>query len=211
MSVPEKHGLTAHVDCDCRTWQLAIHGPREDCLSLWKRSQAGDRLAAEAIVLRFKGLIWSRIRQRLPYTSEDVRWDLFQEVYLRIFHDKMPRYFREGPDRTFCYWVRLLANQGIVEIRRRKTFHDRCMPLPENLEAAHGSLEEVPEVTPAERDRLDRALAELTETQQRVWQYHCDGRNAEEIGRLCGIPGRTIRSWIVLIRQQLARCLDPPR
>jgi RNA polymerase sigma factor (sigma-70 family) len=109
----------------------SFYAPRADCPGAFQSTaiQAdqrwilriihGDRLAAEAFVLRFRGLIYYHLRRVAP--PEVDLDDLFQRVFVRLWSDDCQRlraWRGDGP--LAAYLARLVARLAMDECRVSK-------------------------------------------------------------------------------------------
>ena len=165
--------------------------------ALVRAAQQGDTVAFSALV---------RLHQRRAYAvaraivgthedAEDAAQDGFLHAY-RALH-------RFLPDQAFGAWLhRIVANAALDLTRRRKV--RAADELPETVAAPFRDPGEASHL----RERLQDALAQLTERQRSVIVLHdVEGFKHAEIGNMLGIPEGTARSDLHHARAHLRRVL----
>jgi RNA polymerase sigma factor (sigma-70 family) len=158
---------------------------------------AGDRLAMEACLDRYEGLVWSLARRMLGQSTEAE--DAVQEVFIEIWKSAGRFDARAGSETTF---VLTIARRRLIDVRRRRARR----PEPDSLEL----LPVEPAANTVEPSRLDdrglRALGilnKLPTDQRRLLEWAlADGMSHAEIAGRTGTPLGTVKS---LIRRGLAR------
>ena len=164
-------------------------------------AQAGSHDAFGALVRRHQRRAYA-IARSIVLSHEDAE-DAVQEGFLHA-HRALDRF---RPDQPFGSWLnRIMANAALDLVRRRKV--READELPETIAMPFRD----PAVSLELRERLQSALARLTDRQRAVIVMHdVEGFTHGEIGRTLGIPEGTARSDLHHARAALRRLLQDIR
>lgn len=176
----------------------------EDVLDqdLVERCRSGDERAFEALVDRYKDLVFGLIARTLQDRSRAE--DLAQDVFLRI-HRGLP-YFR-GEARLSTWIYRIVANVCVQEHgrpRRAVSLDDermRAKAAPSGPDRQFSDLEL--------RDRLEKAIARLPANYRLLIAAHyLKGVRYEGLADALQLPLGTVKTQLYRAKQQLRRMLE---
>jgi RNA polymerase sigma-70 factor (ECF subfamily) len=165
-----------------------------DVTQLVERSAEGDRDAFSELVRRYRGLVFSVCFQRTG--NWDDSEDLTQEVFVAV-HRSLPS--AKEPAK-FAAWLRGVAD-NVCRMHWRKQPRGR-VPLGEEVPLSDEWAESARSL--ALEGVLHRALSDIPEAGREVVSLrYLGGYSYAEIGALCGLPEKTVRSRLYEGRQQL--------
>lgn len=165
---------------------------------------AGDRAAADALLRRHYGRIWTVCR-RLAGNDADAA-DATQEALLAIVRG-LPSFDHRARFSTWAY--RVATNACLDELRRRGRRPAPGLP-DDDPDREANVVDPAPALADRVTDRLalDDALAQLpVEFRDPVVLRDVAGHDYAEIAALLGIPPGTVRSRIARGRSRLAEML----
>ena len=159
---------------------------------------AGDRLAMEACLDRYEGLVWSLARRFLGVTPEAE--DAVQEVFIELWRAAGAFDPALGSEPGF---VGMVARRRLIDVRRRQSRRPSTEPLDqmteEPLVEAGAGVAQLDD----EACRALRVLKGLPEEQRRMMEWSlAHGWSHQEISRKTGTPLGTVKT---LIRRGLQR------
>lgn len=170
---------------------------------LIERCRSGDDTAFAELVDRYKDLVYGLIYRMIAERS--LADDLAQEVFLKV-HRGLP-YFRG--EARLSTWIFRIVQNVCVQARGRR-------PLPESLDeavgnrpprqfgaldGAFGALED--------RDRLDKALAELPPNYRMlVIAHYMRGVQYEALAEALNLPLGTIKTHLYRAKRRLRELLE---
>ena len=172
----------------------------QDLSQLVEGAAEGNRDAFAELVRRYRGLVFSICFQRTGNgdDSEDLTQDVFVAAHQSLASLKEPA--------KLAAWLRGVAENMCKMYWRRQSRRESSLgkdePASEDWRHSVRSLE-LEEV-------LHRALSEIPETGQEVVSLHYfGGYSYAEIGALCGLPEKVVKSRLHEARRQLkARLLE---
>ncbi len=174
---------------------------------LLERCLARKPGAWERFVDRFLGLVCHVIQhtarsRSFTLTEQDVE-DLASEVFLTFLKDDFAVLRRFRGQASLATYLTVIARRVVVrELLHRKT-HVPLSALAEE-EARHEASWPAQEQRYAEREEVDRLLAELPDSEaQIVRMYHLEGKSYEEISAEMGIPVNSIGPTLYRARARL--------
>jgi RNA polymerase sigma-70 factor (ECF subfamily) len=168
---------------------------------LVERCRAGDEAAFQALIDRYKDLVFALIARTVQNRSRAE--DLAQDVFLRI-HRGLP-YFR-GEARLSTWIYRIVANVCLQEQARppaAESLDDERTRarLASNTDRQFGDLEL--------RDRLEKAIARLPPNYRLLIAAHyLDGVHYEDLADALRLPLGTVKTQLHRAKQQLRRLLE---
>jgi RNA polymerase sigma-70 factor (ECF subfamily) len=168
---------------------------------LVERCPAGDEAAFQALIDRYKDLVFALIARTVQNRSRAE--DLAQDVFLRI-HRGLP-YFR-GEARLSTWIYRIVANVCLQEQARppaAESLDDERTRarLASNTDRQFGDLEL--------RDRLEKAIARLPPNYRLLIAAHyLDGVRYEDLADALRLPLGTVKTQLHRAKQQLRRLLE---
>lgn len=181
------------------TWNS---GADDSDAALAQRATAGDRAAADVLVMRHQALVRGYLRRLTG--GQDQADDLAQETFLRMFRH-LARYDSRYSMRT---WLLTIAYRLWINDRQRPGRHqaivdERFIPQP----MVPPALDEQDEQAHL-RCRLDGALGQLTDAQRSaVTLVHQQGLSVQEAARVMRMPAGTIKSHLHRGRARLRELL----
>ena len=164
-------------------------------------AQRGERSAFSALVRMHERRAYA-VARAIVANHEDAE-DAVQDGFIHAFR-ALDRFL---PDQAFGAWLhRIVANAALDITRRRKV--RETDELPETVASPFRDPAEGSEL----RQRLQAALAQLTERQRSVIVLHdVEGFKHSEIGGMLGIPEGTARSDLHYARSHLRAILGAVR
>jgi RNA polymerase sigma-70 factor (ECF subfamily) len=167
-----------------------------------QRARRGDAEAFGQLVLKYQHRVVNFASALLPgrADAEDVAQDAFVRAYRGL-----ARFHGSSTFRTWLYQivVNVARTQRSRHVARREQADDSVMPVLES----RASGEDV-EARVIDRDRLDRALAELSEDlREAVLLRDVEGLDYREIAVALGVPMGTVESRIFRGRARLRAAL----
>jgi RNA polymerase sigma-70 factor (ECF subfamily) len=174
--------------------------------NLLQRCLARKPRAWEDFVDRFTGLVvhvvnHSAQSRSLRLAAED-REDLIALVFLAIVRDDLAvlRHFR-GESSLATYLTVIARRIVVAELLKRKT------PSRLNNRGASediAALDAPPEQRLADRDQIERLLAELDSSEaQVVRMYHLEGKSYQEISSAVGLPENSVGPTLSRARRKM--------
>jgi len=176
-----------------------------DTEALVLRCQCGDRLAVEALILRYQNYVY-RLCFLVMRNEQDAE-DMTQETFIRAFR-ALPRFeVREG--KNFEGWLYRIAVNACRSRMRRKWY--QVLPWPEPAPVLVGEPEEQPDrvlIQGETRQEMLTAIDSLGEKHRLVviLRYYA-GLSNEEIAEVLSIPSGTVRSRLHVVRKRLKNVL----
>ena len=178
--------------------------------SLVRAAQAGDMGAFEELVARHRDKIYARAWSMMR--NEDEAIDLSQEAWVKGW--QRLRQF-QGESGFLTWLTRIVINLCLDQLRRRKRQHAESI---EAMDEDSGGVErQMPAVivNPTERleraelrQRIDRALAQLSEAHRTVLVLHeFEGMEYKAIAQTLGCSMGTVMSRLFYARRKLAALL----
>jgi RNA polymerase sigma-70 factor, ECF subfamily len=165
------------------------------------RSQAGDHAAFEALVRRYLRSAYAVALAELADArdAEDAVQDSFITALQRLDDCRDPA--------AFGGWLRRIVRNRARSVRRREKVRD-TESLDSALSANTGNDPGRDFERSQTRERLEGALATLSDVQRRVVLMHdLEGYKHREIAEDLEIPEGTVRSHLFLARRALRRLL----
>ena len=169
--------------------------------ALIERCRRGDEVAFQELVDQYKDLVFALIvRTGLDRTRAE---DLAQDVFLRI-HRGLP-YFR-GEARLSTWIYRIVANV----CARNRGQRDASVPLDdERAGATLGAAADAQFGDLELRDRLDKAIARLPDTQRvLIAAHYLRGVKYEELAEAFHLPLGTVKTHLHRAKRELRRLLE---
>lgn len=167
--------------------------------------QAGRKDLFAVLVDRYKDFVLTVVRSRLAGGAEEAE-DAAQEVFLKAF--RALGAFRG--EASFSTWLYRIALNHLSDLHRRRrpvVFLEEVGP-ERRGERAGGDPEEAA-LAGESRLAVQRALAELPETYRRmVYLHHYRGLSYAEIGRLLGLPERSVETRLYRAKKMLRAKLE---
>jgi RNA polymerase sigma-70 factor (ECF subfamily) len=145
---------------------------------------------------RYASLVHSRCRSILH--SEDEAWDATQEVFMKLYA-ALPQIRKKGS--IYSWLLSTSTNLCISELRKR-----RHVEFDEEVHGAGGA-GHVPEQEKKLllKEVMRRFMAPWDRKVREVITYaYFDGYKQEEISRLTGLGGSTIRKYLTLFKRKSA-------
>jgi len=177
-------------------------GERSDD-ALVAAARAGDVRAFEALVLRHEARVLRVLR--FMGIGRDDREDLAQDVFLRVFRG-LAGYRAGFVFEAWLYRVAVNAARDHRSGEARRTLNFE--PLGDDLRETPGS-GAAPQDQLALRDRLERALEELTDRERAVFVLkEVEGLATEEVAKALGLSSITVRRHLGRARERLKRVLS---
>lgn len=175
------------------------------------RAAAGDRVAFEALVLRYQ----SRVYRLVRILSGDVpdAEDLTQETFIRAYR-AIGQFRRDSTFRTWLHriavnatWSHLARRRQGVSLVALESDSDVAVAVAD-VAACDGDLE----TALIRRQAIDRALATLsTEARLVITLRDIQGLEYQEIATITGVPIGTVESRLFRARRRLRPLLEPLR
>lgn len=157
-----------------------------------------EDLAPDVVVREDGPAVWALCRRLAP-DPEDAYQDVWSHVLPRLDRHDPAR----GSRRTF---VLTLAHRRLVDRHRRRVVR-RTEPLDGELADSTGAPDTLVHLR-RRRDRLERALAQLSEAQRRVIVgHHLSGLSLQDLAESEGVAVGTIKSRLHRARGRLATLL----
>jgi RNA polymerase sigma-70 factor, ECF subfamily len=175
------------------------------------QAAAGDRIAFEALVLRYQSRVHRLVRV-LGGNVPDAE-DLTQETFIRAYR-AIGRFRQDSTFRTWLHriavnaiWTHLARRRQAVALVALEAGPDAETTLAEV--AAHA---DDPETALIRRQAIDRALATLsTEARLVITLRDIHGLEYREIATITGVPIGTVESRLFRARRRLRPLLEPVR
>ncbi|MCC7417758.1 MAG: sigma-70 family RNA polymerase sigma factor [Acidobacteria bacterium] len=170
---------------------------------LVERCRRGDETAFQALVERYKDLVFALIARTVLDRSRAE--DLAQDVFLRV-HRGLP-YFR-GEARLSTWIYRIVANVCLQE-RSRPAVSIRQTPLDSpGAQVASASIDR--RFAELElRDRVEKAIARLpARARLLIAAHYLEGVRYEELADALALPLGTVKTQLFRAKQQLRRILE---
>lgn len=157
-------------------------------LSALERVARGDAGAVDELLLRYRPLVWSIVRKRVPSAAAE---DVVQEVFIQLWKSAS----RFDPTRSSeAAFVGLVATRRVVDRQRRDELRGATEPLADDLRDDFAGFAEV-EVRD-EAARAERALAELRPEERRALRLSLSGLSHGEIAERTATPLGTVKSHV---------------
>lgn len=173
--------------------------------ALVERCQCGDRLAIEALILRFQNYVY-RLCFLVMRNEQDAE-DMTQETFIRAFR-ALPRFeVREG--KNFEGWLYRIAVNACRSRMRRRWY--QVLPWPEPAPPLASEPEEQPDRVFMQGEARQEMLAAIDSLGEKhrlvvVLRYYA-GLSNEEIAEVLSIPSGTVRSRLHMARKRLKKVL----
>lgn len=180
--------------------------PSLETEDLIRRCQRGDRLALEALIVRFQTYVY-RLCCLVMRNEQDAE-DMTQETFLRACR-ALPRFqFREGI--SFEAWLYRIAVNCCRSRMRRRWY--QVLPWPERAPEIVAAPEEQPERKLEQHEwrvEILEAIYSLGDKHRMVviLRYYA-GMSNEEIAETLGLPSGTVRSRLHTARHRLKEILE---
>jgi RNA polymerase sigma-70 factor (ECF subfamily) len=161
---------------------------QQSSLTLLERAQAGDRLALESLIARYRPRLQRWASGRLPRWARDMAdtQDLVQETLFQTFR-KIERFDARGEGALYAYLRTAILNRIREELRRAKRRPARQALDPDASDHGRSPLEDA--IGHEAIERYERALATLRpEDREAVLAKIELGYTNEEIAALFGKP-----------------------
>jgi RNA polymerase sigma-70 factor (ECF subfamily) len=185
-------------------------GPEE--AELVRRAQAGDVDAFEQLLMRHQRRVFAIVGGILR-GREDVE-DVAQQVFIKVFQS-LRRFDRRSAFSTWLYKVTVNECWDYLRKRRARPLVYEADLTEEQAQSVMGGEARHPTGTEADagadqraaqRDLLDRLLAELTEEEQGMLMLkEVEGFSVEEIGEILGLNVNTVKVRLFRVRGRLMR------
>lgn len=164
-------------------------------------AQRGQRTAFSALVRMHERRAYA-VARAIVANHEDAE-DAVQDGFIHAYR-ALDRFL---PDQAFGAWLHRIVANAALDITRRRKVRDTD-ELPETVASPFRDPAEGSEL----RQRLQAALAQLTERQRAVIVLHdVEGFKHSEIGGMLGIPEGTARSDLHYARSHLRTILGAVR
>ncbi|MBI3281104.1 MAG: RNA polymerase sigma factor [Acidobacteria bacterium] len=175
------------------------------------RAQAGDRDSFRCLVDRHGRSVF-RLAYRMTGNEFDAE-DVVQETFLRAYRQIASYQSRS----SFSTWLYRIAANYALDLMRSKRRHQVRQIDPEPGQPGLFETLEHPEPTPDRayfsrqiRDRLDSALADLTEQERAAFvMRHFEGLSIEEIGATLDLAESATKNSIFRAVRKLRNALQP--
>ena len=177
---------------------------------LVRLAQSGDRLAFEALVVKYQRRIARHVARYVPMAS-DVE-DVVQEVFIRAFRGLHS--FRG--DSAFYTWLYRIATNAALTFLRQAPHEERLddlddeQPNPFEPGISDGETPErtlmASQIADAVRQGLARMQPELVDA---LTLFEVEGKSYSDIAQMFDVPVGTVRSRIFRAREALAKRLEP--
>lgn len=154
--------------------------------SALQRVAQGDPGAIDELLARYRPLVWSIVRDRVPH---DVAEDVVQEVFIQLWKSADRFDSSIASEATF---VGMIARRRLVDRQRREERRTTPEALPEEVPSDHEGPDPV-EVRD-EAERAARALARIRPEERRVLRMSISGLSHSEIARRTSQPLGTVKS-----------------
>jgi RNA polymerase sigma-70 factor (ECF subfamily) len=164
-----------------------MEGPRSS-LTLLARAQAGDHVALESLIARYRPRLQRWATGRLPRWARDMAdtQDLVQETLFQTFK-KIERFQARGDGALYAYLRQAILNRIRDELRRAKRRPARIDMDPEAPDRNRSPLEDA--IGNEAVERYERALATLRQEDREAVIARIEmGYTHEEIAVLLGKP-----------------------
>ena len=156
--------------------------------------QNGDRRAMDTLVRQMQTPVFNAAYRMLG--SSDEAADVTQTTFLKVFENIQ----RFDPKRRLFSWIyRIALNESIDQLKRRK----RTEPLEDTPTSDTKSPQEMAAASQLS-DEVQKTLMELKDEHRTVivLRYFADC-SYQEIGRILGLPEKTVKSRLFTARQQM--------
>ena len=163
-------------------------GELRSSLTLLARAQAGDRVALESLIARYRPRLQRWATGRLPRWARDVgdTQDLVQETLFQTFQ-KIERFEARGDGALFAYLRQAILNRIRDELRRAKRRPAKSELDSDTQDRGQSPLEQA--IGHEAIERYERALARLREDDREAVIARIElGYTHEEIADLLGKP-----------------------
>lgn len=168
-----------------------------------------DLAGFEAIYRRDFAFVWRSLR-RLGVPVRDLG-DATQEVFL-VVHRNFQRLDRQRPIVSYLYSVclRIASNRRRSAVLRHERLSEQAEPLETSDEAL--AIDAEAQRLRERRALLTRALDAMSLDQRAVFTlFELEGRTAEEVASILGIPAPTVASRLRLAREVFRRTIERHR
>jgi len=172
-------------------------------VDLIRRVQEGQTAAFDLIMRRYGERVMSCAYQFTKNTCDAE--DLYQETFLKVYRNIHTFRFES----EFFTWVyRILSNHAFNFYRRRKRMSvvdpGEDDYLWETIPADEDTLADAELYNPSLRDRVDRALVELSSQQRVVFILkHYEGKKIKEIAALLDCTEGTVKRYLFRATRKL--------
>jgi RNA polymerase sigma factor (sigma-70 family) len=138
-------------------------------------------------------------------TAPDLAGDLVQEMYLKLYRDRLRKYDPTGPFGAYLFVAsRNLWIDKVVRPQSERT--------PGHLDQVACLCSPLEDKAVAElQERIDKGMSSLPEGYRKVLEQSMGGAQPEEIGSRLGLPLATVYRKLFRARQRLAEILGIPR
>ncbi len=182
------------------------HDRKKDDQALIARARKGDQKAFEALVNKYKNLVYSiMIRMvRNPQEAED----LTQEAFMKAFH--AIHAFNE--EYAFSTWLMKIATNNCIDFLRKKKLKTFSIDQPvqhkdDEIQMELPAAEPSPErelLSQEQRKLIQQAIEELPPLYRHVIVLrHQEEKSYEEIAEILDIPIGTVKARIFRAREML--------
>ena len=184
------HGITAMAD-HLPASQPAPHAALADETPVLLRVAAGEPGAAELLVDRFGGLVWSLARKLSPTDAEAE--DAVQDVYMSLWQSAARYDPAVASEATF---IAMITRRRLIDRQRRRSRRPERTVAPEHLTINTDDSESPADGSASEEAiRAAEALKRLSENQQKVLRMSIyEGLSHEGIARATGMPLGTVKT-----------------
>ena len=165
-----------------------------DELDLIEKAKAGDKLAFEKIVDKYKNYVFAIILNFIKDKEEAE--NIAQEVFLQIYIS-LPKYKSDN----FKAWIsRISSNKSIDYIRKKRSrFKEEPLEIREDMIYQDGNREnQTPEKELLEKEK-SLEVSELCSSIPKIYEdtirkFYLEGKSYKEIGLEEGVTNKTIAS-----------------
>ncbi|MCB9915070.1 MAG: sigma-70 family RNA polymerase sigma factor [Planctomycetes bacterium] len=167
---------------------------------LLQRVAAGDGAAVDELLARYRPLVWSIVRGRVPHDAAE---DVVQEVFIQLWKSAERFDPALASEATF---VGMIARRRLVDRQRRDDARPSAELLPEDLPQ-----DELPQDAVELRDEAEwaeRALERIRPEERAVLRMSLSGLSHREIARRTDTPLGTVKSQARRGLERVRRLLE---
>lgn len=167
------------------------------------RCQRGDGDAFRELVREWERPLHYYIRRLLG--SNDVEWDVLQEVWLRVFRGIAS--LREP--RTLPIWLYRIARRTAMRHLREKYSDPALDQTLSDLEGIEVEIDERLHLTGDDAEQVHRALKQIPVVWREVLTLHfLEDMSVQEVAEVIGVPAGTVKSRLYHAKRALRDVLQ---
>lgn len=174
--------------------------PSPSSNDLLTRVAGGEAAAVDELLARYRPLVWSIVRGRVPHESAE---DVVQEVFIQLWKSAERFDPEKGSEVTF---VSTIAHRRLIDRQRSEEVRGGTEPIPESFVAEEQGMAAVE--TKDEAEHAERALSLLRPEQQEVLRMSISGLSHREIARQTKAPLGTVKSHARRGLERVRRLLE---